>query len=109
MRLGAIGGDEAAAVQLDAIHRRVVADLHAESLGAAVVGVDQRLAAAHEKGVGARQRAACPSSEWLEVHAVAAHPGRQVAECADHQARQRLVGAAAGDLEQVLPDTSSSG
>ena len=37
------------------VDRRVVADLHAQLLGAAVVGIDQRLAAAHEEGVGARQ------------------------------------------------------
>src|SRR5207245_10369950 len=51
---GTDGSHEAIAVELDRDDGRVIADLDAELLGAAVVGIDQRLAAAPEEGVGAR-------------------------------------------------------
>jgi len=40
----------------------------------------------------------------LKVHAVAAHPVAAGAGCADGQAGQLLVGDAACDFEQVLPE-----
>ena len=49
------GRHKAAIVKLQPVHRAVVADLHAEFFCAAVISVDQRFAAAHEKGVGAAQ------------------------------------------------------
>ena len=80
----------------------VVEDLDAERLGGAVVGVDQRLAAAEEERVGARdvQRAA---ERRLETHAVLRHPGAAGRRVADRHAREPLVGLPAGDLEEVLP------
>jgi len=47
------GRHEAAVAQLQPHDGGLIADLYAELLRAAVVGVDQGLAAAHEKGVGA--------------------------------------------------------
>ena len=89
--------DEARALELDAVDRRLVADGDAEGLGAAVVGVDQRLAAAEEEGIGAGdvQRA---RQRRLETHAVAAHPVTAGRRGADRQAGETLVGQAAGDL-----------
>ena len=96
-------GDEARSFELDRVDWRVVPDLHAQRLGAAVVGVDQGLAAAHEEGVGARnvQRA---GERRLEAHAVPRHPRSAGRRRADGETRQRLVGLAAGDLLQVLPE-----
>ena len=96
------GRDEAAVVELERVHRRVVADLHAERFGAAVVRVDQRLAAAHEERVGARQVQRARQRR-LEAHAVPAHPVAAGRRRADHEPRELLVGGAAGDLQQVLP------
>jgi hypothetical protein len=95
-------GHEARAVELDRVDRRVVADLHAERFGAAVIGVHERLAAAHEEGVGARdvQRA---GQRRLKAHAMRLHPRTTGRRRADHEPRQRLVGDAAGHLQQVLP------
>ena len=84
------------------LDRRVVADLHAKPLGAAVVGVDERLAAAHEERVGAR-RVQCTRQRRLEAHAVALHPRPAGRGGPDHEPRQALVGGAARHLEQVLP------
>lgn len=95
-------GHEALAVELDRGHGRVVADLHAEPFGAAEIGIDQRLAAAHEEGIGARH-VQCARQRRLEVHAVAAHPVAAVRRGADHQPREVLVGEAARHLQQVLP------
>jgi len=95
-------GDEPAALQLDRVHRRLVQDLHAECLGAAVVGVHERFAATHEKGIGTGHMQG--AGQWrLEAHAVFLHPWAAVGRCADGEARQVFVGDAAGDLEQVLP------
>jgi hypothetical protein len=55
------GRDEATAGQLEGIDGRVVADANAERLGAAVVGVDERLAAAHEEAL-VRARCSVPES-----------------------------------------------
>jgi len=45
--------NEPTAIQFDGVDRRFIADAHAKLFCAAVVGVDQRFAAAHEEGVGA--------------------------------------------------------
>ncbi|MNM80587.1 hypothetical protein D3C81_925590 [compost metagenome] len=47
-----MGRNEASVPQLNVGYRRVVAYLYAKVFGAAKVGIDQRLAAAHEEGVG---------------------------------------------------------
>src|SRR5436305_15343557 len=78
-------------------------DLHAEILGAAVVGVDQRLAAAHEEGIGARQVQRA-GERWLEAHAVLAHPGTTRRRGADGEPGEAFARIAARDLEQVLPE-----
>jgi hypothetical protein len=96
------GGQEAAVLDLDAVHRRLVADAHAQPLRTAVVGVDQRLAAAHEESIGARH-VQCAGQRWLEVHAVAAHPVAAGGRGADGQPCEVFIGQAAGDLQQVLP------
>ena len=97
-----IGRFELPAVQLDAVHRRVIAHLHPQAFGAAEVGVDQGLAAAHKKGVGAGGVQGARQGR-LKAHPVAHHPRPACARGADHQPRQRLVGLATSDLEQVLP------
>ena len=76
---------------------RVVADLHPERRGAAVVRVDERLAAAQEERVGAAKCSVPDSEGWKRT------PCRRIhgAACADariDEARERLVGRAAGDL-----------
>jgi len=98
-----MGGDKAVAVHFHRHHGRLVADLHAQALGASKVGVDQCLAAAHEKCVGARDVQGARQRR-LEMHAVATHPVAAIGRRADHQARQVFVGQAPGDLEQVLPE-----
>ncbi len=97
-----VRGDKAIAVELDSVYWRVVADLHAQCLRTAEVGVDEGLAAAHEKCVGARdmQRA---GERRLEMHAMAAHPVAACRRFADREACERFVGQTTGDLEQVLP------
>jgi hypothetical protein len=97
------GGDEAPVPHFDRVDRRGVADLHAQGLGTAVVGVEQRLAAAHEKGIGTRQVQRARERR-LELHAVPAHPAAAGRRGANHQPRELLVGEPAGDLEQVLPE-----
>jgi hypothetical protein len=96
------GGLEPAVLDFELVHGRLVADFHAQLFGAAEIGIHQRLAAAHEEGIGARhmQRA---RQRRLEVHAMPAHPVAAGRGGADHHARQMLVGDAARDLEQVLP------
>ncbi|MCY1524454.1 hypothetical protein D9M68_593860 [compost metagenome] len=96
------GRHEAPAVQLQRIDRGVVADLHAQRLGAAVIGIDQRLASPHEEGVGAGH-VQCAGQRRLEIHAVAAHPVPTGGGFANDQARQVLVGQPARHLQQVLP------
>ena len=93
---------ETAVLQFQAIDRRLITDLHPQPFGAAVVGIDQRLAAAHEKGVGARQVQGA-RQRGLKAHAVLAHPAAAARGLANRQPRQLFVGLAAGDLEQVLP------
>lgn len=93
---------EAAAVEFQRIDRGVVADLDAERLGAAVIGVHQRLAAAHEEGIGAGHVQGA-GQRRLEVHAMAAHPVATGGRFADDQAGQVLVGLPARHLQQVLP------
>jgi hypothetical protein len=51
------------------VHWRFVADVDAEPLGAAVVGIDQGLAAAHEEGIGAGHMQGA-RQRWLKMHAV---------------------------------------
>src|SRR5207253_1262927 len=48
------GGDETTVPKFEPVHWRVVTDAHTQAFGASVVGIDERLAAAHEEGVGAR-------------------------------------------------------
>src|SRR5690606_23444850 len=97
------GGPEAAVLDLDALDRRLVADAHPETLGATVVGVHHRLAAAEEEGIGARgvQRA---GQRGLEARPVAHEPGPAGGRGPDGDASKLLVDQAAGDLEQVLPE-----
>ena len=97
-----VRGDKTVTVHFDAVHRCVVANLHAQAGGAAVIGVQQRLAATHEKGIGARQVQRA-RQRGLKAHAVAAHPVAAGAGGTDCQARQGLAGKATGDLKQVLP------
>ncbi len=94
--------DETPVLHLDIDHLGVVGDLDTEAGRGRVVGVDERLAAAEEERVGARevQRAA---ERRLEAHAVALHPGKVVHGTADGHAREALVGDPAGDLDEVLP------
>ena len=71
------------------------------ALGGGVVAVHQRLAAAEEERVGAPQvqRAA---QRRLEAHAELPHPRRDSRPSGDdQQPRERLVGLAAGDAQQV--------
>src|SRR4029453_1717441 len=79
----------------------VVADLYAELLGASVVGVDERLAAAQEERVGARhvQRSA---ERGLEAHAVCMHPLAAGRGEADRHPREPLVRLPARDREQEI-------
>ena len=106
-RLDTLGSDacrhEASVAQFDRIDRRVVANRHAQGFGTAIVRVDQRLAATHEKRIGARH-VECAGKRRLEMHAVLAHPVAAGRRGADREARELFVGDAAGDLEQVLPE-----
>jgi hypothetical protein len=95
--------DETAAGQFQLLHRAVVAHAHPQRLCAAVVGVDQRLASAHEERVGTAQVQRARQRR-LEAHPVPAHPVAAARRLADHLPRQRLVGLAGGDLQQVLPE-----
>ena len=99
---GGMGGAKDAVHDLEPRDRGVVADLHAERFGAAVVGIEQRLAAAQEEGVGAAQVQRA-RQRTLEAHAVPAHPAPAQRRFADREPCQCLVGDPAGDLEQVLP------
>ena len=65
--------DKAAFVKLQFVHRGFVTHLDAELLSAAVVGIHQRLAAAHEERIGARQMQRARQRR-LKAHAVLAHP-----------------------------------
>ncbi len=69
----AVRCDESAGIEFNCVDRRVVADLHPERFGAAIVGVHKCLPAAHEERVGPRdmQRA---RKRRLKAHAVLAHP-----------------------------------
>ena len=98
-----IGGDKMAILEFQPVHRRVVAHLHTQFFGTEVVGVDERLPTAHEKRVGAAQVQRARQGR-LKVHAVTAHPVAAVARRPDGEAGQGLVGLAAGDFEQVLPE-----
>src|SRR5690606_3873205 len=97
------GRDESTSVQFQGIDRSVVTYLHAQVFSAAVVGIDQCLAAAHEKRVGAGdvQRA---RQRGLKAHTVLAHPVATGRRGAYHHAGKLLVGNAARHLEQVLPE-----
>ena len=96
--------DEAVAVDLERVHRRVVADLHAQRRGAAVVRVDERLAAAHEERVRAAQVQRARQRR-LEAHAVPVHPRAARAPTSRMTRRaSRSSVAPARDLEQVLPE-----
>ena len=97
-----ISGAELAIDQFQPVDRGVVADLHAQVLRAAEVGIDQRLAAAQEERVGARQVQGA-GQRILEAHAVLDHPRPAGRRVADRQPGELLVGDAAGDLQQVLP------
>ena len=66
-------GDKFAVAQLESLHRCVVADLHPHLLRAAVIGIDQRFAAAHKKGVGAGYVQGA-GERRLKVNSVLAHP-----------------------------------
>ena len=96
-------GDETAVIEFDGVHRRVIANLYAEFFGAAVIGIHQRLAAAHEKGIGARQMQGARQRR-LEIYAVFAHPVAAMGGFANRQPRQFFVSQSAGNLEQVLPE-----
>ncbi|MNP36639.1 hypothetical protein D3C76_1300420 [compost metagenome] len=98
-----MGGDKAIVLQLQIEDGGVIANLYAQLFGAAEVGIDQRLAAAHEKRIGPGG-VQCAGQRRLEMHAMAAHPVPTVGGRPDHQARQFLVGLAIGYLEQVLPE-----
>ena len=49
-----VGGNKASVLNVQPVHSRVVANLYAKFFGAAVIGVDQGFASAHEKRIGAR-------------------------------------------------------
>lgn len=66
-------GGEGAVLDLEVLDRRLVGDAHAELLGGAVVGVEQRLPAAEEEGVGSVEVEG-PAERRLEAHAAASHP-----------------------------------
>jgi hypothetical protein len=93
---------EDALAQAQAAHLGLVAHLHAQRLRAAVVGIDERLAAPQEEGIGAAQVQGA-RERLLEAHPVAAHPVAAARGIADGDPGHRLVGEPAGDLEQVLP------
>src|SRR5690606_10307989 len=84
------------------IDRRVVADLYSQIFGASVVGIDQRLAAAHEKGIGARhvQR----TRQWrLKMNAMLAHPPPTGRGRANNKTSQLFVGLPASYGKQIAP------
>jgi hypothetical protein len=95
-------GHKTALVQFDAIHLGVVVDLHTQLFGAAVKGIHQGLAPAHEKRVGAG-RVQSARQRRLKTHTMLDHPGSAGGRMADRQPGQVLVGQAARDFEQVLP------
>ena len=66
-------GDKFTVAQFQGLYRRVVADMHPHLLCAAVIGIDQRFAAAHKKGVGAGHVQGA-GERRLKVNPVLAHP-----------------------------------
>ena len=91
-----------AVLHQDFSHFGVVQDLDAKLFGGAVHGVHQRLAAAQEEGVGAAQ-AQRARQAGLEHHAAVAQEAGRMGTGANRHARQALIGAAAGDAQQVVP------
>ena len=68
-----VRGDKAAGVKFEPLDFSLITHLDAELLSAAVVSVHQRLAAAHEERIGARQMQRARQRR-LKAHAVLAHP-----------------------------------
>ena len=60
-------------VDLQSIDRRLIADLHPQAFGTAVIRIHQRLAPAHEKGIGAGHMQG-PGQRRLKMHTMATHP-----------------------------------
>ena len=81
----------------------VVRDLDAQPFGGAVERVEHRAAAAEEEGVGAAE-AERAAERRLAAHALLDNPGQNFLRLADHEAGELLVGLAAGDPEQVVPE-----
>jgi hypothetical protein len=84
------------------LHLGVIQDGDAERFRRAVERIHQRLAAAEEEGVGARQRERA-RQRGLEHHAAGFEEARRVLAGADAQAREVLVRLAGGDALQVVP------
>ena len=87
---------------LDMPYLGIVQHLYAQLFGGAVHGVQQRLAAAEEEGIGARERQRA-RERGLEGDAAFGEEPRRVLAGADAHARQPFIGLAAGDAQQVVP------
>ena len=94
---------ETAVAQLEVLDLRIVGDRDAEVFRRAVVGVDERLAAAEEERVGPAQVQRARERR-LEPHSVPGHPWPEVRGGADGEPGQGLVRLPAGDALQVVPE-----
>jgi hypothetical protein len=91
----------AAAVRQPQLHdRAVVAHLDAEATRRLVLDVHQRLAAAQEEAVGARQLQRAPQRR-LPAHALPGQPVGHLARALDREPGKLQVQLAAGDRHQV--------
>ena len=97
------GSKESAILNFQALYRCLVSHLYTESFRSSVIRVHQRLASAHEKGVGAgyMQRA---RQGRLEMYALAAHPVTAIGRSANGKSSQVFVGQPASHFQQVLPE-----
>ncbi|GBF25806.1 hypothetical protein MnTg02_00840 [bacterium MnTg02] len=80
----------------------LIEDFDAQGFSGGEIGIHHGLAAAEEKCVCAAE-AECPAEGGLEAHTLRHHPIHRMRGAFDHQARQFLIGFAAGHAQQIVP------